>query len=92
MTSEPDAEFQPRETRSNTKIAVYVPPRIDADAFQADIPQLQDALPPPTYAGESVSRIAPMNKTLLETDWYEGMHCISRPDDVMVKERGYCLI
>lgn len=54
MNTDSDAEFQPRETRSNTKIATYVPPRIDADAFQADIPQLQDSLPPSTYAGTCV--------------------------------------
>jgi hypothetical protein len=35
----------PRETRSNIKLFPYLPPRIDQEMFQAEIPPLQSAVP-----------------------------------------------
>lgn len=34
-----------RDTRSNLKIPLYLPPRIDSEMFQAEIPQLMSQIP-----------------------------------------------
>ena len=35
-----------RDTRSNIKLFPYLPPRIDQEMFQAEIPPIQSAVPP----------------------------------------------
>lgn len=39
------AENAARDTRSNLKIPLYLPPRIDSEMFQAEVPQLIRQIP-----------------------------------------------
>lgn len=60
-----------RETRSNAKIGLYIPPRIDAESYQAEVPAIRSNAP---------------SKEELPIDWYGSTRAVHRPEEAQTVE------
>ena len=53
-----------KETRSNPKFVPYIPPRIDYEFYQAEVPSMLGAAPPPEHRPR---------------EWFKSTRAIHRP-------------